>query len=237
MDFKLFIDSLLTGTPVAILVALVGIVWQGIYVRSRDKSHDEQATRELRLEDKKFEQQRKIEELKFQLEDRRFTHQKEIEKMRFNYDQLRWREDLAHDIALKHVEVRLEEYSKAWAYIEGVARNKLDTGTLTKETTREIAQKIKTWRYSRGGLLAEEITRDAAYALQKALWEYNGEKTSYHRIRNARTIFRNALRADMGIGEIAGQTIYQLTEERQKIRKELNELQSQLGITTTTDQS
>ena len=75
MDFQLFIDALLTGTPVAILVALVGIVWQAIYTRSRDKVHDEQIQRELKLEDQKFK------------------HQREIEELKFGYEQLRWREN------------------------------------------------------------------------------------------------------------------------------------------------
>jgi len=178
---------------------------------------DEQVQRELKLEDQKFK------------------HQREIEELKFRYEQLRWREELASEITLKHVEVRLEEYSKAWSYIEGVARNQLETDKLTPETTKAIAQKIKNWRYSKGGLLAEDITRDAAFALQKALWEYNGTKEAYKRIRSARKIFRDALRADTGIGEVAGQTIIQVTEARQKIREELNELQSKLGITSMSE--
>ena len=212
MDFQLVIDAFLTGTPVAILVALVGIVWQAIYTHSRDKAHDEQVKRELKLEDQKF------------------NHQQEIEKLKFGYEQLRWREELAREIALKHVEVRLEEYTKAWSYIEEIARNQLDTGKLTPETTKEIAQQIKNWRYSKGGLIAEEITRDAAFALQRALWEYDGSKVAYSRVRRARKIFRDALRADTGIGEVAGQSIIILTEGRQKIREELIKLQTTLGI-------
>src|SRR5688572_25708834 len=124
MAFKLFIDALLTGTPVAILAALVGIVWQAMYTRRRDKVHDEQVQRELKLEDQKFK------------------HQQEIEKMKFGYEQLRWREELAREIALKHVEVRLEEYAKVWSYVEGVARNQLEKGKLTPEATKAIAQQI-----------------------------------------------------------------------------------------------
>jgi hypothetical protein len=66
--------------------------------------------------------------------------------------------------------------------------------------------------------------------LQKALWEYNGSKQSYEYIRNARGIFRAALRSDTGIGEIAGQSVIDITESRQKIREELDMLQNKMGI-------
>lgn len=220
MDFNLFIDTLLEGTPTAILVALVGIVWQGIYIYGRDKARDQQ-----------FEQQRQLEELKFQLEDRRFKHQKELEDLRFQYEQRRWREELAREITMKHVEARVDENSRAWSYTEGFAQHTLDGEKLTTATAQEIAAKIKQWRYSKGGLLAEETTRDAAYALQKALWEYSDKKDdAYRRIRRARLIFRNSLRADMGLGEVAGQSIYEVAEARHKIRAELSELQAQMGL-------
>ncbi|MBE7556662.1 MAG: hypothetical protein HS126_36900 [Anaerolineales bacterium] len=228
MDFKLFIDALLTGTPWAILAALVGIVWQGIYVRSRDKAHDEQIRRELELERQKFEHEQAIEK-------RKFEHQKELEITRFEYEQRQWREELSREITLKHIEIRLDEYAKVWSYTEGVARNRQKSGTLTRETTQEMAKKIKSWRYSKGGLFAETITRDAAFAFQQALWVYDESEEAYKRIRNARGIFRDALRADTGLGEIAGQTIYQVTEERQKIREELKKLQSKLGIASETE--
>ncbi len=215
MDFKLFVDTLLTGTPIAILAALVGIVWQAIYARNRDKLHDEQIRRELELERQKFE------------------HQKELETLKFEYEQRRWREELARDITLKIVGTRIDEYSKVWSYAEGVAKNQLETGSLTPDATKAIAQKIKNWRYSKGGVLAEETTREAAFAFQTALWEYDGSKEAYKGIRRARAIFRDALRADIGLGEdIRGQTIFETAERRQKIRKELKELQSQLGITS-----
>ncbi len=87
------------------------------------------------------------------------------------------------------------------------------------------------WRYGKGGLLAEETTRDAAFALQTALWEYNGTEETYRRMRSARRIFRDALRADIGLGEdVRGQTIFEASEKRQKIRQEIKDLQSKLGI-------
>ena len=167
MDFKLLVDTLLTGTPIAILVAGVGLLWQVIYTHGRDKIHDRQAARELKLEEQKFKYQQKIEEFKF------------------NYEKLRWREELTREIMLKHIDIRLEEYSKVWSYIEGFARHKLEDNKFTPDDAKSIAQKLKTWRYSKGGLLAEEITRDAVFALQKALWEYDGSKPSYEHIRYA----------------------------------------------------
>lgn len=37
MDFRLFVDALLTGTPFAILIAAVGVIWQVVYTCSRDR--------------------------------------------------------------------------------------------------------------------------------------------------------------------------------------------------------
>jgi hypothetical protein len=50
LDSKPFVDALLTGTPWAILVAIVGIIWQATYTRSRDKFNDEQSRLMLMLE-------------------------------------------------------------------------------------------------------------------------------------------------------------------------------------------
>ena len=130
----------------------------------------------------------------------------------------------------------MEEYSKVWSYLEGIARNQLDAGAFTPETTKTIAQKIKAWRYSKGGLLAEETTRDAAFALQRALWNYDETEEAYKSIRRARSILRAALRADTGLSEdIEGQTIFDATEKRQKIREELKALQSKLGIVSNAE--
>jgi hypothetical protein len=214
MDLKLFVDTLLTGTPLAILIAIVGIVWQSIYVRSRDKFHDEQARRELELEREKF------------------AHEQEIEKLKFEYEQRRWLEKLARDITLRLVESRLDEYSQMWSYVQSVARHQLSTDSFTPETSKAVAQKVKSWRYAKGGLLAEETTRSAVYAFQTALWEYDGTNDAYQRVRSARRILRDSLRADIGLGEDkTGQTIYERTQKRQKIHEELKELQSRLGIT------
>jgi len=170
MDFKLFIDTLLTGTPIAILAALVGILWQAIYTRSRDRLHDEQIKRELELERQKFE------------------YQKQLEVIRFEYEQRRWREELAREITVKLVEARFSEYTEVWSFVESISASH-QMGGLTTETTKALAEKIKHWRYSKGGLLAEETTRDVAYVFQTALWEYDGSKESYRRMRQARRIF------------------------------------------------
>jgi uncharacterized membrane-anchored protein YhcB (DUF1043 family) len=213
MDFKLFVDALLTGTPLAILAALVGIIWQAIYVRSRDKLHDGQIRRELELENIKFE------------------YQKELETLKFEYEKRRWREELAMEVTMKIVEVRIEEYSKVWSYIEGIASHKLGEREINPLITKKLAEKIKDWRYSKGGLLAEGTTRDSSFALQTALWKYDGSEESYSRMRVARGIFRDAIRADIGLGEdIRGQTIFEAIEKRQKIREELEQLKLKLGI-------
>ena len=217
MDFKLFIDTLLTGTPIAILAALVGILWQAIYTRSRDRLHDEQIKRELELERQKFE------------------YQKQLEVIRFEYEQRRWREELAREITVKLVEARFSEYTEVWSFVESISASH-QMGGLTTETTKALAEKIKHWRYSKGGLLAEETTRDVAYVFQTALWEYDGSKESYRRMRQARRIFLEALRADTGLGEnVTGQTIYEATEKRQKIHQELEELKTKLGISSKAD--
>jgi hypothetical protein len=216
MDFKLFVDAILSGTPLAILAALVGLVWQAFYVHSRDKLHDGQARRELELEQHRFE------------------HQKALETLKFEYEQRRWREQLARDITTRLVEARLAEYSTVWSDLETVTFSQKLRGALTPEKTKELAQKIKSWRYSNGGLLAEETTLEAAYVFQKALWFY-GEIPD-QQMEQARRVFREALRADIGLGEdVTGATIYEATERRQKIRAELRGLQSKLGISPQTE--
>jgi|GEM_PF-3267612 len=229
MDFKIFIDTLLTGTPIAILAALVGIVWQAIYVHSRDKLHDEQVKRELDIEQKKFDAQLEIDK-------QRFEHQKQLEILRFQYEQKRWREELAREITLRLVEARIKENSEVWIWVKSIALHQLQDGKWPLDHTKTLAQKIKEWRYGKGGLLAEEVTRDVAFTFQTALWEYNGSQENYKRIRQIRRIFREALRADMGMGEnIRGQTIYETAEKHQKIKKELHEIQAELGISQEVD--
>jgi hypothetical protein len=208
MDLKTFLNTLIHGTPFAILAAAVGVLWQAAYVLSRDRIHDKQARRELNLEQQKFEHQRKLEDLRFQ------------------YEQRRWREQLACDLTVKLVEARLDEYSKVWSYVEGVSRSQHHIGAFTAEAAKSIAEKIKLWRYSKGGLLAEETTRSAAMAFQKALFSYDGSDAAYRRVRKGRFLFRDAIRADMGLTD----DIFQIAEKRQKVREELNKLQSELGM-------
>ena len=125
----------------------------------------------------------------------------------------------------------------------------MDSGELTQTVTRELANDVKNWRYSRGGLFAEPTTRDAAYAFQQALWAYDGTAESYKRIRSARRILRDALRADMGVSEynsggtligvvsavISGQSLIDLAAERRRIRSDLIDLQKGLGISPDAD--
>lgn len=229
VDFKILVEALLKSAPWAVFAAAVGVIWQLVYVHGRDKVRDAQVKRELEQESKKFEHQQVLESNKFE-------YQQHIEAMKFEYEQRRWREQLSLQLALKHVDARLEEYSKAWSYVEAVAKHKMADGDITPEVTKAVAGKIKTWRYSKGGLLAEETTRDAAYTFQRALWGYDGSKEGYDRIRHARKLFRYALRADTGLGEdVTGQSIYDAAEERQKIRDELGKLQQRLGITPSSD--
>jgi hypothetical protein len=206
LDFKLVVDTFPRGTPWAILATLVGIVLQFIYVRSQDHFHDAQARRELALEENKFK------------------HQKEIENQRFEYDQRRWKEELGKEIALKHIDIRLDEYAVIWSRIESIGASVRESGELTRESTRALAGKIKEWRYSKAGLLAEETTRDAATALQVACWHFDGTCEAYRQMRRARTLFRNAIRADLGLDA----SIYELTAVRNRIREELQNLQQQL---------
>jgi hypothetical protein len=93
-----------------------------------------------------------------------------------------------------------------------VAKGRLESGELTSEATKDVAEKVRDWRYGKGALVAEETTRDAAFALQKALWEYDGSNQAYGRIRRARRVFRNAMRADLSLG----QEMYQLIEDGHK---------------------
>ena len=215
MDLKAFIDVLIHGTPIAVLAALVGVLWQTTYALLRDRIHDKQAQRELQLEEQKFEQQRKLEDLKF------------------SYEQQQWREQLARDLTMKLVDARLDEYSRIWSYVRVVALSGMQNGTFTPEVAKELADKVQAWRFSKGGLLAEETMRGAVYAFQRALWEFDGTLDSFHRVRRGRFVLRDAIRADIGLtGDV-----FQRAEERfQKVKHDLDELESELGIVKTDKQ-
>lgn len=136
IDFKVLVDTLVKGTPWAVLIAAIGAVWQLVYVYTRDKIRDRQAQHETELEEKKFQYQQSLDK-------QRFEYQKNIESMKFEYEQRRWREQLGLQLALKHVDARLEEYAKAWSYIEAVAKHRMDDGGLSPEITKNVASHIK----------------------------------------------------------------------------------------------
>jgi hypothetical protein len=210
MDFGLLVNTLLTGTPIAILVAVVGLIWQAFYVRSRNKLQDQQMKREIELEERKFE------------------HNKKLEELRFEYEQRRWRESLGKELILKLLTERIESYTRLWQIMEGVSTSKTE---VKPNVTRAMAEDVLKWRYGKGGLLAEDVTRDAVFAFQQALWDYDGLKQKYHVIRRARKIVLISMRADLGLGEdISGQSIYKIAEKRQNIGTELATIQAQLGI-------
>jgi hypothetical protein len=210
MDFKLLVDSLLTGAPVAVLVALVGLVWEVFYAYRRDKTHDKQ-----------FEQEQKLERQKFE-------HQKELEDIKFQYEMRRWREDLGKELISKLMTERISSYAQLWKIMEGVATSRKP---FTPDTTKDLAGQIIEWRYSKGGLLAEDVTRDAVFAFQQALWDYDGSRDKYVVIRQARKLVLRSIRADLGLGEdVSGQSIYEIAEKRQHIGADLAKFQTQQGM-------
>jgi hypothetical protein len=210
--------SSLSGFASGLAVALIGFYATNIYTRQQKIAEERRRDEALNLEKARFESQ------------------KGIEKMKFDYERQRWREELASQVALKHVETRLTEYSPLWTRIEVIAKHRMDSGELTQAVARELANHVKNWRYSTGGLLAEPTTRDAAYAFQQAAWAYDGTKESYRRIRTARRILRDALRADMGVSEdVFGKNIIDVAAQRQRIKSNLADLQSQLRISPDAD--
>jgi hypothetical protein len=213
---KVFLDTLSTGTPIAILVAFVGISLQYAHTAMRERANDRQKDREFELNEQKFQHQQ-------QLEEKKFEYDKRLEEKKFEYEQSRWREQLGREITVRLVEVRLEEYSRVWSNVMGIAKS--ERAGLTPQSAKEIARQIREWRYSKGGLLAEENARDAAYALQKVLFRYDGSDGDWRHVRDARKIFRNAIRADMGLSE----AIYEITQERQKVRRSLDDFRVQVG--------
>jgi hypothetical protein len=223
MDFKSLVEALIKGAPWAVFIAAIGTIWQLVYVYTRDKAKDKEDQLKHALEAARFENQKVIEREKF-------DYEKQLETLRFEYEQRKWREQLAMQLALKHVDLRLREYPLIWSEVRVAARHR-HSDSLTPELARSSASTVEAWRYSSGGLLAEETTRDAALAFQTALWHYNGSTESFHRIRQARELLRAALRADMGLGEdVLGESIFDATAKRHKIKEELTELQRKLGI-------
>jgi hypothetical protein len=127
-------------------------------------------------------------------------------------------------------------YSSLWSRVDVIAQNRMRSGELTQAVARELANHVRNWRYATGGLLAEPTTRDAAYAFQQAAWAYDGTPESYWRIRVARTILRDALRADMGVSDdISGKSLIDTAAERQRIKSKLTGLESRLGISFDPD--
>jgi hypothetical protein len=210
--------SSLSGFASGVAVALIGFYATNIYnrrQRAAEEHRKEQAS---------------------DLELARFGFQKELEAVRFGYEQTKWREALSSDVASKLLETRLAEYSCLWSRVEVVARSQLASGELTQSLARELATHVKNWRYSTGGLLAEPTTRDAAYAFQQALWNYDETGESYRRIRAARRILRDALRADLGVSEdMFGKSLISVAAERLRTRSDLTNLERGLGIEPNPD--
>lgn len=219
MDFKVLVDALIKGTPWAILIALVGAIWQTIYIYSRDKAHDKHAKLLYGLEREKLENQKELDKEKF-----------ESQRLLAEYEQRKWREQLSTQIILKQFDARLAEYTQLWAVVETAARHRFRENILTPELAKNAATNIRSWRYAKGGLLAEETTREAAYLFQTALWNFDGSNEAYQRIRDSRKLLRSALRADIGLGEDAqGNSIFDAAERRQKILAELSILRKDLS--------
>jgi hypothetical protein len=227
--------SSVSGFASGIAVALIGFYATKIYdKRGRDaeKLRKEQSSN---LEKERFTYQQNIEKVKFNYEQEkekeRFTYQKNLEKIKFDYEQEKWREALSSQVALKLFETRFAAYSCLRSRVEIVASHRMESGELTQSSARELATHVKNWRYSTGGLLAEPTTRDAAYAFQQAVWRYDGTSESYRRIRTARRILRDALRADIGVSEDTfGRSLISVAKDRQQIRSNLSKSQDELGI-------
>jgi len=221
MDLSTLGNTLQTGIPIAILVTIIGIIWQYTYRRSRDKLQDTQQKRANALEQERFKRASALEQEKF-------NHQKALEELRFEYEQRRWREELGREMMIKLLEERLTAYTQLWGYIELAAKSEL--ADLTIEKAHSTAREVHKWRYDKGGLLAEDITRDAVREFQQALWRYDGSRESSRPVRAARSFVLRSLRADLGLGKnVSGQSIYQIVGERQEIGKELEEIRATTG--------
>jgi hypothetical protein len=224
-DLRPIIDALTKNASVTVIyIALIGIVWQVTYAIVKDILTQKDAKLKQRLESAKFEFEQKIENQKFE-------HQRQIETVKFEYEKLKWREQLALELAKCHLDARLQEYPALWILARAFANHKESSGKLTPEKCQSIASEIEVWRYSKGGLLAEETTRSAAVTLQTALWKYDSSPEAFNRIRQARRLVRASLRADMGLGsDSEGQTIFDATAERHRIIQQLEPLQVKLGL-------
>jgi hypothetical protein len=216
MDFKTLVDSLTKSTPSwAIAVAVIGVVWQVIYALIQEWIRDRQTRASQELEREKFHQQSNLDKEKFK-----------NQEILAGYELRKWREQLSVQLTIKHFDARLAEYADLWGVVETAAKRRYDAGEFVPEQFKIAATSVKKWRYSKGGLLAEETTRDAAYAFQKALWNFDGSGERYRQLRFARRLLRSSLRADLGLGEDdLGQSILDATERRQRIRKGLKALQ------------
>ena len=125
-------------------------------------------------------------------------------------------------------EIRVEEKLSADEAERIVGR--LTSQALLIEKAHSTPREVHKWRYDKGGLLAEDITRDAVREFQQALWRYDGSRESSQAMRAARRFVLRSLRADLGLGKnVSGQWIYQIVGERQEIGKELEEIRTTTG--------
>lgn len=212
-DFKPIVDALIKDAPFAAYVALIGIVWQVLYALSKDWLARRESAQ------------------KAALEQRRFEHQEKLEKLKLDYELKRWREHVTLEFAKRQLDARLAEYPALWALAQVTAKHNQGSTKMTPEKCRQVSDQIELWRYGKGGLLAEEETRDAAIALQAALWNFDGTTQAFQRVRDARRLVRQALRADMGLGNnLTGATIYETITNRHGLNAELAQLQQALGL-------
>ncbi len=170
------------------------------------------------------------------LEERRHAHESRLQTARFDYEKEKWREDLSLEVARRHLEVRIDETPKLWSLVRGVAYHLTSNESLEVEHTKAIAKEVEAWRYSRGGLVAEEETRDVALAFQTVLWDNSGTKADYKKIRQVRRLLVRCLRADLGLGRTAdGEDIYGRVEARFGLKERLSKLQDELKLPRESD--
>jgi hypothetical protein len=205
MGLNILVESIEKGIPTLIIISALFVIWQLISSYARDRS-----------EEKKFEFNKN-------LENKKFEHRQKIERLRFAYEQLRWREQLSLQLSMKLVDARLAEYSALWSKLRAVVRYNFKAGDLTPAITQHLAGEVEAWRYSTGGILADNTTRKVVLELQTALWHYDGSKEAYSRIETARNNSRAALRADMGIEDDPfGKTFYDRIEKGLDIAAKLS---------------
>jgi hypothetical protein len=209
--------SSVSGFASGLAVALIGFYATTIYNKRQRDAEENRKNQAAVLEQAKFE------------------FQTGIEKEKLGIERRKWRNELSIEVTLKLLEARLIEYSSLWTSIQGVATHRMKSGELTKDSARELARDVEKWRYSKGGLLAEPLTRDAAFVFQTAVWDFDGTRENYRHIRDARRILRDALRADMGVHEVGGKSLIDVAADR--ITADLAELQDRLGITEPTEEN